>query len=440
MTKRHVLIVSTLALAAVFILVGCAKQEKGPQEILVGVNAPLTGMFAGFGQGGVYGVKAAADDLNKLGGIYVKKYDRKLPIKIIVRDNESDATKSQTLEEELILRDKVHFNSPPNQPLPLVFPQATLADRHKIPRISGGTPMEPWLATRRQATPPWEYSWNYGFSIATPGPAGSYWAKPGYTIMDTWVAMLDLFGGQTNKRVGVFASDEPDGRGWYTLFPKALKDLGYTVIGIDKNLGLLPLETTDFSSMISQWKAEKVEILWGNSPAPFFGTMWKQARALGFKPKMVSIGRAPLFYSDVVAWGGDLPLGIGVEIWWDPSWKDSPGFGDTTPQSLTERWIKEMNQPLNPSIGWGYQQIQILADVITRAGTLDGPTVNQAFAKTDIMTIAHRVKFDEEHYNQKPLVYGQWMKTDKPQKWDLPVVFSQHSFVPATAKPIFPVP
>ena len=439
--KKSLFFTLWLALAAVFLFTTSGKAaEADPTEIRIGCNAPLTGMFAGFGTGGAWGVKAAVEDINKLGGVSVKKLGKKLPVKLFTVDNESDPGKSATLDEDLILRQKVHFNSPPNQPLTLDIPQADLADKHKIPRISGGCPMEPWLSLRKDAKPPWRYTWAYGFSIATPGPKGSYWGKPGYTIMDTWVAMLEKFGGKTNKKVGVFASDEPDGRGWYALFPPALAKLGYNAIGVDKNLGLVPMETTYFNSLINRWKESGVEILWGNSPAPFFGTMWKQARALGFKPKMVSVGRAPLYYIEVADWGGDLPLGIGVEIWWDPSFQNCPGFGNTTPGTLTARWTKETGQPLNPAIGWGYHQIQVLVDAIQRAGTLDAEAVNKALGETDLMTMAHRVKFDQDQYNQKPLAYGQWQRTNKPWKWECPVVFSHHEFVKPTANPIFPVP
>uniref|UniRef100_A0A7C2K404 Uncharacterized protein n=1 Tax=candidate division WOR-3 bacterium TaxID=2052148 RepID=A0A7C2K404_UNCW3 len=107
---------------------------------------------------------------------------------------------------------------------------------------------------------------------------------------------------------------------------------------------MLPLETTDFSSVIRTWKSFGAEILWGNAPAPFVGTLLRQAKTLGFKPKIISIGRAPLFYEDIAAWGGDLPLGVGCEIWWDPSFEESPGIGGTTPRSLAERWEKEKNK------------------------------------------------------------------------------------------------
>jgi ABC-type branched-subunit amino acid transport system substrate-binding protein len=439
--KKHIYLYLGIILATVFFTINMSfASSEAPEEIRVGCNSPLTGMFAGFGEGGAWGVKAAVEDLNKLGGIYVKEYGKKIPVKLIVVDNESDPGKSATLAEELILRHKVHFSAPPNQPLTLNIAQADLADKYKVPRVTGGCPMEPWLSLRKDAKPPWEYSWTYGFSIATSAPKGAYWDKPGYTIMDTWVAMLNEFGNQTNKKVGVFASDEPDGRGWYSLFPPALKQLGYDVIGIENNLGLVPLDTTYFSSLIKKWKDSNVEILWGNSPAPIFGTMWRQARLQGFRPKLVSIGRAPLYYTEVNAWGGDLPFGIGVEIWWDPTFENSPGFGDTTPASLTARWTADTGQPLNPAIGWGYQNIQILADAIERAGTLKVEAVNKALGETDMMTIAHRVKFDKDHYNQKPLAYGQWIKTNNPWKWECPITFSDHDFIKPASKPVFPIP
>ena len=79
----------------------------GPETIKIGTSAPLTGMFAGFGEGCTFGAQAAVDDINAQGGIYVKEYDRKIPVEYIVVDNESDPGKSGSLAEDLILRDKV---------------------------------------------------------------------------------------------------------------------------------------------------------------------------------------------------------------------------------------------------------------------------------------------------------------------------------------------
>jgi len=398
-------------------------------------------MYAAFGEGGIFGVQAAVEDINKLGGVYVEEFGRKIPIKLIVADCESDPVKSGTLAEDMILRDKIHFLVPPMEPPHLRAPIATVADRYKIPQITGHGPLEPWLGMRMEVDPPWQYTWTTCFSIATPAPPGDFRDKPGYTIIDTWVAMLDLFGDQTNKTVGVFADYSPDGVGWYRSFPPELAKLGYTVVGIEEDLGLCPDDTKDYSSVINEWKDNDVEIVWACAPGHQWGILARQGKAMDFQPTMISAARAALYYDDINAWGGDLPLGVGIEIWWDPSYEGCPGIGGTTPQSLLDRWIEATGEPVNPNIGWSYIHIQILVDAIERAGTLDADTVLKAIGETDMMTINHRVKFDQEtQLSRVPLSFGQWYKTDKPQVWECPIVFSKHDFIPATAEPIFPIP
>jgi ABC-type branched-subunit amino acid transport system substrate-binding protein len=415
-------------------------ESAAPAEIVVGNPASLTGMFAGLGQGQVFGMKAAVEDINKQGGVNVKEYGKKLPIKLVIVNSESDPLKAGTLAESLIVSDKVNFLCQGGE-TPIMPPQiSTAADRYKIPYVTAAGPMEPWMAMRQTVEGRWKFTWAFGFPIATPAPPGSPWAKPGYTVMENWKSMLDLFGNKTNKKVAIFASHDPDGVGWYGLFSGALKNWGYDVVGADKKLGLVPMETTDFTSIIKQWKDSKCEIMWGNAPGPFIGTILKQGSALGFKPKMVSIGRGAMFYEDVTSWGGDLPLGIGMEIWGDPSLQVSTGIGGATLQSLANKWTKETGKPLNRTLGSGYRSIQVLTDAIERAGTLDSEKVNAVLAQTDFITIMHRAKFDDNHFSYEPLAFGQWRKTNKPWVWECPVVFSHLDFIKVGGKPIFPIP
>lgn len=234
----------------------------------------------------------------------------------------------------------------------------------------------------------------------------------------------------------MFATDEPDGRAWYQFFPKALAEKGVDVVGYEKELGLFVMGTTDFTSIIREWKENDVEILFGNCPSPDFATMWRQCHTLNFQPKMVVTGRAALYYTDIASWGGDLPHGIGIDVYWEPGMKGVSGIGDTTPQSLFESWVEATGQPLNFGIAWGYMQVQILIDAIERAGTLDGATVNKALGETDLMTMNQRVVFDENQFCRVPIYYGQWFKTDQPWVWELRIVLSEHDFLPATADPI----
>ncbi len=409
-------------------------------EIKLGVVQSLTGMYAGFGQGGIFGLQAAVDDINAAGGVDVG--GTKMKLTLITVDDQSDQNKGGPLAEGLVTSNKVNFLVSGEEPPTMKPAISTIADRYKIPFVTSVGPFEPWNGMRSESDTKWPYTWATGmFALGSPVASTDFrFGKPGFTIDDTWIATLNQFGPQTNKNVAVFASNDGDGVGWYAGLPQTLKTLGYNPIGVDKKLGLLPLETTDFSSVINEWKNNNCEILWGNSPAPFFGAMWKQARSLGFAPKLVSIGRAPLFYTDVNAWGGDLPNGIGVEVWWTPSLTEYQGVGGTTPQTLTDRWISAKNQPVNPAIGPGYRIIQVLVDAITRAKSIDTEQVQAALSATDLMTIAWRVKFDENHFNRGPLVFGQWQKTTAAQKWVLQIIYSPHSFIPTTAQPIFPIP
>ena len=83
-----------------------------------------------------------------------------------------------------------------------------------------------------------------------------------------------------------------------------------------------------------------------------------------------------------------------------------------------------------------------LADAIQRAGSLDPEKVNDALAKTDMKTIVNRVKFNADHFNYGPVMFfGQWFKTDTPEKFELKIVYSANpDFAPASAPPIFPMP
>ena len=418
-------------------LVWGSPEPTVPTKILVGVPAPQTGMYAGFGEGGVWGMQAAVDDINDLGGVYIEEYDKNLTLELVVRNTESDSDKAGTFAESLILTDKVNFLAYGDQPPPMNAPIAIKAEAHQIPYICTTGPAEPWLGMRADAGN-WSYTWATGlFAIENPGDRPA----DGYTIADTWLAMLDLVGNETNKVAGVFASDDPDGVGWHAAFPGILADWGCTVVANETAKSLLPMDTTDFSALINEWVTNDVEIIWGNAPAPFVGTLLAQAYATeGFAPKLISIGRAPLFYEDVSSWAGDAPLGVLVEIWWDPAWGDSPGIGSTTPESLAARWLAEKATPVNRSIGAGYSIIQVLIDAIERAGTLDADEVNAALADTDLMTIRHRVVFDENQFSRGPLVYGQWQWDEEAGDWVCPIVLSKHTFIETTGEVLFPIP
>lgn len=318
---------------------------------------------------------------------------------------------------------------------------AVMADKYNIPGVYGVGPYESWQGMKESAGATWKNSWVYGFAIGTPFPPGDFrHNNPGYLMMSTWFGALGAYADKTNKKVAAFGLDDADGRAWYMAFTGVAGEQGYDCYRAKEQFGIYPGGTTDFTSLIQEWKKNGCEILWGNCPGPDYGILWRQARTMGFRPKMVFSTRAAVHYHDIAAWGGDLAHGIGSEIFWDPSIRGAVGIGDTTPRSLAERWLKETGEPLSQGIGWSYMGAQILFDAIERAGTLDPDAVNKVLSKTDMNTINGRAVFDPTQFHRFGCQFGMWMKVDKPWKWEAPIVFSYNDHYPATADMIFPMP
>jgi branched-chain amino acid transport system substrate-binding protein len=222
-------------------------------------------------------------------------------------------------------------------------------------------------------------------------------------------------------------------------FTGAATKQGYDCYRSKDQFGIYPPGTTDFTPLIQEWKKFGAEIIWGNSPAPDLGIMFKQCKAQGFKPKLVFATRGAMFYQEIEAWGGDLPNGVLTEAYWTPDIKGAMGIGNTTPQSLAERWYQAKKEPLAQGIGWNYAVAQTLFDAIERAGSLDADDILKALAKTDINSMWGRVVFENQtHFQRIPCLVGQWIKTDKDYK--LRIVFSYNDFIPTTGEIEFPKP
>jgi branched-chain amino acid transport system substrate-binding protein len=290
-----------------------------------------------------------------------------------------------------------------------------MVERYKIPGISLDSPLEPWLAGG-------PYKWTFH----------AFWSVekdivPAYTGM--WEQV------PTNKVVGILMPNDPDGVSWSKVFKDVLPGMGYKKV-ID--LGRWPYGLQDFSSHINRWKKEKVEILLGNMIPPDFATAWRQCHRLGFKPKIVTIGKAILFPAAVGALGGDLPNGLTTEVWWTPHHPFKSSLEGYSAKDLCDDWTKATGKPPLATLGYKYAGYEIAADVLRRAGTLDKETLRKAIADTDINTMVGPIKYNTENYCRTPLVGGQWVKGDK-FPWEVKIVYNgQHPNIPLTGK-MFPI-
>jgi branched-chain amino acid transport system substrate-binding protein len=102
---RHFLAGALLALLAVAST--CALGADAPAEIKIGTLYASSGNFAAISMPVFSGLKFWVEQKNADGGVFVKPYNKKIPIKLIAYDDQSNTATAATLYNQLITQDKV---------------------------------------------------------------------------------------------------------------------------------------------------------------------------------------------------------------------------------------------------------------------------------------------------------------------------------------------
>lgn len=96
-----------LILSSSLAVASSAQAAMAPKEIKLGTLYASSGPFAGISMPVYYGLKLWVDQMNADGGVFVKPYDKKIPIKLIAYDDQSSTATAATLYNQLITQDKV---------------------------------------------------------------------------------------------------------------------------------------------------------------------------------------------------------------------------------------------------------------------------------------------------------------------------------------------
>jgi branched-chain amino acid transport system substrate-binding protein len=122
-------VVIAVLLSAGVVFAGGQKAPAAPEVIKIGASVSLTGNLARFGNMVKNGYELWADQVNAKGGIDVG--GKKLPVKIIYYDDQSDNQTSAKLTEKLITEDKVQFLLGPFGSGP-TFATTAIAEKYNI--------------------------------------------------------------------------------------------------------------------------------------------------------------------------------------------------------------------------------------------------------------------------------------------------------------------
>lgn len=376
-----------------------ALRASAADQIVIGASIPLSGPLASFGGFQKWGYQHAIDAVNKAGGITIS--GKKMPVKLIIRDDRTNPNTTANNIETLISRDKAVALLGSCTPA-LVNAGALVADRHKIPMVTACDPVGAFESVHK-----WTYVWDLFFH--EPDLA----AAPFHLLADLKVA--------TNKKVAIFHDNGPDGQViGGKLWPTYAKKAGYQVV----QNSTYPLDNTQFTSTISEAKGKGADIVLIDSVTPQAVAIRKQIAAAGYFPKVLDIekGAEPVQFATAL---GNLANGVLVGGYWDPSFR-FPGA-----KTLASEFEKETGKSSSQHIADSDAAASVLLDAIAAAGSLKPNAINKAISQTNKSYVVGPVKFDKNHASILPMVMDQWQNGKTFVVWPK---------AKATGKFLFPLP
>ena len=367
-----------------------------PQAIRVGVTVSASGKFST--EVGPFQrlCQAWVDQVNGRGGIYLKEYNRKLPLKLITYDDRSDAATARRYYERLVTVDGAHLLFGPYSS-PLTFAASAASEQHQIPFIAicANSPKVydrgfKWIVCVIDAAS--RYTYRYWEMVKVEGKARSV----GFVVEDTL------------HPVGVY-------KGSRVLAEQA----GLEVVAGD----ILPPDTSDFTPAILKLKKLNPDIVYVSSNIPFAVAFMKQAKELDLSPREFHcIHHSGVFRQPL----GDAADYVVGQSYWEPGMKYSDP--DRFLAILKEAKIDLDEYPWSPAYMMAFE---IAEAALSQAGTLEPAMLMKTLKNLKTTTLGGVVWFAENGVGTINTYPSQIQQSKYQIIWPPEV---------ATAKHIYPTP
>jgi branched-chain amino acid transport system substrate-binding protein len=310
------------------LLQACGSSIKGAsttstKNITIGWIHPLTGDLAGFGAADGFVIKKIKQTTPYKNGFKIggKTYN----VTINSYDSQSSVTRAGDLARTAILSDNVDMLFASSTP-ETVNAVSTQAESLGTPLICSNVPWESWY-----------------LNLFPKGNPTAATEKAKYVVMyflgaehlaSCFVPMWNRIHAQlhTDKVVAAAFPNDPDGNAFRAVFPAIVEGAGYTF----KMSAPYADGTTNYTSMISQFKGDKADFFTNVPLPPDFAAMWKQSIQQGFRPNLATVAKVLLFPTDAYAMGSEV-YNVATDTWWVPTLPWTSSFtGETCQQFANE--------------------------------------------------------------------------------------------------------
>lgn len=376
-----------IGLVAWLVLSAGPSVAQAPATIKIGAVVPLTGRYGGGGAQVKAGYEFAVEDINRAGGVPVREFNRKIPLELVLLDDESDAVKTVGRLETLVSSHQVvaylgGFGSD------LHAAAASIAEKNKVPYLGVAFALH---KIHQQGL-------KYLFSPFEKSPDLS---KEIYRFLNASIPE-----GQRPKRIAIFKEKTDWGDELGGLWAVRAPEFGYQAAVQEE----YAVGSRDFSDIILRAKAANAEAVLAMPTPPDGFTLVRQMKELGFNAKFYLFIRAP----DAVVWGRNLGKD-GDYFALAPGWHHAVRYPGV--KELNEKHQRAFGRPADVITGPAYANIQILADAIARAGTLDRTKIRDAIAATQMMTVMGPIRFRPDGTGVVPVVILQWQNGRQELVW-----------------------
>ena len=416
LSRRDVLLAG--AGAAALPLSGAFSPAFAADKLTIGFISPITGPLGGFGQTDGYVLSVVRKALEKGLTIGGKTY----AVEILDRDTQSDPSRAGQLAKDLITNSGIDLMLAVSTP-ETINPVADACEAAGVPCLSTVMPWEAWYFGRGAkpgAPSPFKWTYHFGFGVEE--------------FYKAYIKQWSLI--ETNKKVGVMYPNDADGNAIRAVLAPKLAAAGYTIV----DPGAYENGTADFSSQISLFKKEGVEIFNGFPIPPDFVAFWRQAAQQGLHKqiKIAQPAKFGIFPSDVEALGS-LGNNMSSAAYWHKAFPYKSSLTGISATELADGYEATSGQQWTVQLGAtlavfdaATEALKVSADpknkadVVKSISTLKTTTINGPvdFTSGPVPNVA-----------SGPIVGMKWVKsTDGKHTYDLVVTEnSTDANVPVTA-------
>lgn len=367
-----VLVAAGAALAAIASVAQAhSTNEQAAGQIKIGVEMALTGNGATLGTNALKGILFTVGRINARGGLTVggKRYK----LKLVVRDDSSNAETARAVVQRLITEDKVDVIIG-GVISTVVGPSLLVAERYGVPVVT---------------------TFAYSSKVLPNNPKYSF-----VNVMSTgdqFTTPLSFVRSQGGKSVLVVVTNDELGQSTADALKALLPRYGLTSAGVER----IDANTTDFASTMARIKNVKADalIVEAGSPTSYnFRIAQTRYNACNFKVSHYEYG--PTLVPDWVDATRNAAVGPVSQAFWWP-----------TMQGGKDRWfgnnagfVRDFTRVKGAAPVWataqGVQSTELMALAIEKAGRVDRKAIAGAFLRLRGSTLYGPIKFSADHFNR----------------------------------------